>query len=261
MFRHTVQKNVFVPSSGDELMEFTSVTIIIGMTDETDSLKKTVDYIMENCDYDDLSKVLMVKSKNASEGCNEAIAFLEEKYGEKVRGLEQTRPYIGGAIRDGFDAAESSHIMLLPSDLAISLECIPEMIRRVKAKPDVISKTSRWLKKDSFHEYNGLRKIINKLSQIFLRVLYSADLTDFTSPVQTAPTEAYMKSVWQELNFPFLLEMVLVPLRRGYRFEEFAVGCYGRQQGKSKNSAKQTALYLKTALRIRFTKKSRLTKE
>ena len=141
MFRHTVQKNVFVPSSGDELMEFTSVTIIIGTTDETDSLKKTVDYIMENCDYDDLSKVLMVKSKNASEGCNEAIAFLEEKYGEKVRGLEQTRPYIGGAIRDGFDAAESSHIMLLPSDLAISLECIPEMIRRVKAKPDVISKT------------------------------------------------------------------------------------------------------------------------
>jgi hypothetical protein len=44
-------------------MEFTSVTIIIGTTDETDSLKKTVDYIMENCDYDDLSKVLMVKSK------------------------------------------------------------------------------------------------------------------------------------------------------------------------------------------------------
>lgn len=203
----------------------------------------------------------MVKSKNASDGCNKAIAFLEEKYGEKVRGHEQIRPYIGGAIRDGFDVAESSHIMLLPSDLAISLECIPEMIRRVKEKPDVISKTSRWLKKGSFHEYNGVRKIINKLSQSFLRVLYSADLTDFTSPVQTAPTEAYMKSDWQELNFPFLLEMVLVPLRRGYEFEEFAVECYGRQQGESKNSVKQTALYLKTALRIRFTKKSRLTKE
>lgn len=242
-------------------MKFSSVTIIIGTTDETDSLRKTVDFIMQNCDYDDISEVLMVKPKNVSEGCNETIRFLEEKYGEKVRGLEQTRPYIGGAIRDGFDAADSSHIMLLPGDLAISLECIPEMIKRVKKDPDKISKTSRWLKKDSFHGYNGTRKVINRLSQSFLRILYSADLTDFTSPVQTAPSDAYMKSDWQELNFSFLLEMVLVPLRRGYVFEEFAVECYQRQQGKSKNSAKQTALYLKTALRIRFTKKSELTKE
>ena len=242
-------------------MEFTSVTIIIGTTDETDSLKKTVDFIMQSCDHDDISRVIMVKPKNVSEGCDATISYLEEKYGEKVRGLEQTRPYIGGAIRDGFDAAESSHIMLLPGDLAISLECIPEMINRVKLKPEIISKTSRWLEKDSFHEYNGARKIINRFAQLFLRILYQTDLTDFTSPVQTAPSEAYMKSDWKELNFPFLLEMVLVPLRRGYAFEEFAVECYGRKQGKSKNSAKQTALYLKTALRIRFTKKSGLTKE
>lgn len=242
-------------------MEFTSVTIIIGTTDETDSLRKTVDFIMENCENNDIGQVLMVKPKNASDGCNRTISGLEAKYPLKVRGMEQTRPYIGGAIRDGFDAAESSHIMLLPGDLAISLGCIPEMIRRVKQKPDVISKTSRWLKKDSFHGYNGVRKIINKLSQVFLRVLYSSDLTDFTSPVQTAPSEAYSESDWQELNFPFLLEMVVVPLRRGYKFEEFAVECFGREQGKSKNSAKQTALYLKTALRVRFTPKSKLTKE
>ena len=261
MCHRTVLKNAFVPSSGDGLMKFTSVTIIIGTTDETDSLIKTVDYIMENCDHNDIGKVLMVKSKTASDNCNKTIAFLEEKYGEKVSGLEQTRPYVGGAIRDGFDAADTSHIMLLPGDLGVSLECIPEMINRVKLKPDVISKTSRWLEKDSFHEYNGVRKIINGLAQVFLRVLYSSDLTDFTSPVQTAPIEAYSQSDWQELNFPFLLEMVLVPLRRGYKFEEFAVGCYGRQQGKSKNSVGQTALYLKTALRIRFTPKKKLTKE
>lgn len=242
-------------------MGFSSVTIIIGTTDETESLRKTVDFIMENCEINDIDKVLMVKSKDASEGCNRAIRDLEAKYKGKVFGMEQTRPFIGGAIRDGFDAADSSHIMLLPSDLAISLECIPEMIQRVKNKPDVVSKTSRWLNKDSFHNYNGVRKIINRLSQTFLRVLYCADLTDFTSPVQTAPIQAYSESDWKELNFPFLLEMVLVPLRRGYRFEEFAVECYGREQGKSKNSVKQTALYLKTALRVRFTPKKKLTKE
>lgn len=242
-------------------MEFNSVTIIIGTTDETDALRKTVDSIMEKCTPQDIGKVLMVKSKNASDGCNNTIKELEEKYFGKVFGMEQTRPFIGGAIRDGFEASDTSHIMLLPSDLAISLDCVPQMIEKVKLNPEVISKTSRWLKKDSFHHYNGIRKVFNRLSQTFLRVLYNAKLTDFTSPVQTAPSEAYAKSDWRELNFPFLLEMVLVPLRLGYKFEEIPVDCYGRQEGKSKNSVKQTALYLKTAIRIRFTPKSKLVKE
>ena len=242
-------------------MKFTSVTIIVGTTNEKESLIQTVDTIMDTCEHTDIDRILLVKSKDASDDCNNTIALLESKYEGKVYSLEQTRPFVGGAIRDGFDTVTSSHTMLLPSDLAISLDCVSRMIQAVKEKPDVISKTSRWLEKDSFHNYNPSRKILNKAAQIFLRVLYSTKLTDFTSPVQTAPTEAYRRSDWQELNFPFLLEMVLVPLRLGYKFEEIPVGCFNREEGFSRNSAKQTALYLRTALRVRFTPKSKLTKE
>lgn len=242
-------------------MKFTSVTIIVGTTNEKESLITTVDTIMATCCADDIDKILLVKSKDASDDCNYAIGLLEEKYNGKVFSLEQTRPYVGGAIRDGFDTVTSSHTMLLPSDLAISLDCVNRMIQAVKDEPDVISKTSRWLKKDSFHNYNPSRKVLNKAAQIFLRVLYLTKLTDFTSPVQTAPTQAYRKSAWQELNFPFLLEMVLVPLRLGYTFKEIPVECFTREEGFSRNSVKQTALYFKTALRVRFTPKSKLTKE
>lgn len=242
-------------------MTFDSVTIIIGTTNEKDSLICTVDTIMETCRWEDIHKILLVKSKDASADCNFAISFLENKYQGKVFGLEQTRPFVGGAIRDGFDAVTSSHTMLLPSDLGVSLECVSQMIEQCKKNPEVISKTSRWLKKNSFHNYDKIRYLINFAAQIFLRVLYGADLTDFTSPVQTAPTKAYNESDWQELNFPFLLEMVLVPLRLGYSFEEIPVECFNRKEGFSRNSAKQTALYLKTALRIRFTSKSKLIKE
>ncbi len=242
-------------------MKFNSVTIIVGTTNEKDSLITTVDTIMNTCNHDDIDKILLVKSKDASEGCNYAIGLLEEKYKGKVFGLEQTRPYVGGAIRDGFDKVESSHTMLLPSDLAIDLSCVPVMIESVRKKPDVISKTSRWLKRGSFHNYGASKQLLNKAAQIFLRILYNAGLTDFTSPVQTAPTEAYHNAVWQELNFPFLLEMVLVPLRAGYSFEEIPVECFERKEGFSRNSAKQTALYLKTALRVRFTPVKNLIKE
>ena len=242
-------------------MEFNSVTIIVGTTNEKESLICTVDTIMNTCDKDDIDKILLVRSKDSSEDCKNTIAFLEEKYPDKVAGLEQTRPFVGGAIQDGFDKAKSSHIMLLPSDLAISLDCVAKMIENCKKDPEVISKTSRWLNKDGFHNYDKTRKVFNKAAQYFLRFLYMEKLTDFTSPVQTAPSEAYEKSDWKELNFPFLLEMVLVPLRLGYSFREIPVECYGRQEGFSRNSVKQTALYLKTAVRVRFTPKTRLIKE
>lgn len=242
-------------------MEFKSVTIIIGTTNEKDSLIFTVDTIMNTCRREDISQILLVRSKDASADCVMATQLLEKKYPGKVFGLVQKRPFVGGAIRDGFDAAEGSHIMLLPSDLGVSLDCVAAMLERVKCKPDVIAKTSRWLVKDGFHGYPVMRKLFNKAAQIFLSVLYLKRLTDFTSPVQTAPAEAYARSDWKELNFPFLIEMVLVPLRLGYSFEELPVECHNRKEGFSRNSFRQTALYFTTAIRVRFTPRSKLIKE
>ena len=65
-------------------MKFTSVTIIVGTTNEKDSLITTVDTIMDTCNADDIDKILLVKSKDASDNCNYAIALLEEKYKGKL---------------------------------------------------------------------------------------------------------------------------------------------------------------------------------
>lgn len=241
-------------------MNYESVTIIVGATDENEGLRITADYIMDNCNPDDICKILMVNSKKASRECLEAIKQLSEKYPGKVVGMTQTRPFIGGSIRDGFDTAVSSHIMLLPGDLGVSLDCVPRMIEGAKAQPEAIIKTSRWMKKNCFHEYSKTRKIFNRLAQLFLRVLFLSDLTDFTLPVQIMPTDMYKSIDFQELNFPFLIELVVAPLRLGAKITEIPVHCAGRSEGKSKNSFMQTALYLKTALRIRFSPKKKLIK-
>ena len=239
-------------------MQFEQVSIIIGATDEDETLRKTVDSIMENCDVKDIAKVIIVISANASEGCRNAIDYLKNKYGDVICSMVQKRRYVGGAIRDGFDVAESSHLMLLPADMAIGLDCVPEMIKRVKQKPDVISKTSRWIKTDAFHGYNNAKKAVNSMAQVFLRLLFRENITDFTNSVQTFPSYVHKNCNWQEEGFPYLLEMVLLPLRMGMKFEEFPAECFSREEGESKNSAGQTAMYLKTALRIRFTRKNKL---
>lgn len=237
-----------------------SVTLVVGATNEEEALKQTVRYVMTHCPSHEIDRILIVYAQNAPEGCRSAIRALETEFPDKVFGMEQIRPYVGGAIRDGFDTAVSSHILLLPGDLAIGLEAVPQLFEAEKKAPQGIVKTSRWLNKDAFYGYNPVRKRINALAQTFLRILYHTRLTDLTNPVQIMPSAMYHSIDWRELNFPFLAEMVLCPLRLEAAFKEIPAVCWAREEGQSSNSFLQTALYLRTALRIRFTPKARLLK-
>ena len=240
-------------------MCFRSLTVVVGANDERKSLIATVDSVMNHCAAD-IDKILLVRPASVSDECTEAIRTLECKYPEVVEGFVQKRPYVGGAIRDGFDVAESSHIMLLPGDMAISLDVVPVMIDGVKREPDMIHKVSRWLSKNSFHGYSSVKKALNYFGQRFLSALFRTAITDLTCPVQVMPNKLYRSIDWKELNFPFLEELVLVPLKTGVKIKEYPAECFGRIEGRSSNSAKQTVLYLKTALRIRFTPNEKLLK-
>lgn len=240
-------------------MQFNSITVVVGANDERKTLIETVDAVM-GTSAADIAKMLLVRPATVSDECREAIRFLEQKYPGKVEGFVQTRPHVGGAIRDGFDTADTSHIMLLPGDMAINLDVIPALINSVKNEPETICKISRWLNRNSFHGYGAVKKVFNACGQVFLRVLFRASITDLTCPVQIMPTGLYRSIDWQELNFPFLEEMILVPLRLGTAITEHPAECFERREGRSSNSVRQTVLYLKTALRIRFTPKEKLLK-
>ncbi|MBR0414503.1 MAG: hypothetical protein IJI67_05505 [Clostridia bacterium] len=239
-----------------------SITFIIGATSESEAIKKTVYAIFEDCAPEDIGEIIIVKSQKASLECNLAIAQMEKEYPDYVVGLEQTRPFVGGAIQDAGDMVQTSHLMVLPGDLGIGLEAIAVMAEKEKQNPQGIVRVSRWLNKNSFMEgYSPVRKVFNACAQAFLRILFQTKLTDLTHPVQIMPTALYRKIKWKEYNFPFLTEFALTPLRLGASISEVAASCQGRTEGKSSNSVWQTMLYFKTALYIRFTKRENLLKE
>ncbi|MBQ2902896.1 MAG: hypothetical protein IJE48_00710 [Clostridia bacterium] len=241
-------------------MLFESVTIVISATDESVSLIKTVDTVMQTCSPSDIDSFLIVIPEAAGAECLEAIDLLKERYPEKVRKLIQKRPFIGGAMRDSIDSTLSSHIMFFSADIPVELGCIPVMIEKAKQAPDTIIKISRWLEKNSFHGYRKGRKLFNLIAQKFIGFLFASRLTDFTAPILISPTAVYKSIIFRELNFPCLLESVIIPVRAGCRFEEIPAKTSPRSEGKSKNSALQTILYFRTALRVRLTPLKKLYK-
>ncbi len=235
---------------------FTKATVVLGAVTETTTLRKTVDTIAELCSGEEIAEIIIgFPPKAVTKECLQVIdEVTSEKYPFPVIKCPDKRPFLS-SILDAVEIATGSHIILCPSDMALDLRCIPDMIESVRKKPDVIASSSRFLPGCTLYEYGTIKSIINRCAQLYMRVLYGVKLTDFTNPYQIAPRELYLAINFEETGFPFLLEMVLKPLRLGYKFREIPTNCYPRTEGKSRNSKKQMAMYLKTSLHIRFMKK------
>ena len=234
---------------------FTGVIIMLGAVSETDSLRETVKTVLELCDHKDLTEIIIGYPDRITAESLAVVNELSQMQSDvPMVTFRQIRPFMSG-INDMIDVARGSHCMLLASDMALDLSVIPDMIEKTKAAPDVIHSVSRWKKGCKFYGYGKVKRVINFCAQKFLAVLYMKNLTDFTIPVQIAPAELYKSIKFEEEGFPFLLEMVLKPVRLGYRFTETPTNCYSRKEGKSSNSFMQTADYLRIALHIRFMKK------
>lgn len=232
-------------------MNSISVSVVILATDENKSLRETVDYINNRC-TEKIDKTIIVLSRNASEECISTVEYIKKTYGDVIEWSFQSEDGLGCAAMHGIKMVKTTHMTFFPADLAIELKSLDRMISVAKNNPEKVVKTSRWLESNSFVGYNKFRYVFNKLSQLFLRVLFMSNLTDLTNPVQVIPT-AYEQTVdWKEKGVCTMIEHTIVPVRLGYKCVEVPAKCLPRTEGISKNSRMQTVLYLKTAFRVRF---------
>ncbi len=237
------------------MSKFTGATIIMGAVTEVESLRKTVNTLLQVCNHKDLTELIIITSPyTTAESMKTVNEILSMGCDVPIVTFVQKRPRMA-SVNDGIDAARGSHSILVASDMALDLTTVPIMIERAKKEPDVIHSASRWMKGCKFYDYGKVKLFMNFCAQKFLSVLYWRNLTDFTIPVQIAPTELYQSIRFEETGFPFLLEMVLKPIRLGCKFTEIPTNCYPRTDGKSSNSFKQTFSYLRVALHIRFMRK------
>ncbi len=242
------------------MAEYENVSILMGAVDETDSLRDAVSEILRICKPDDIKEIIILKAPHITPECDAVVSRIkEEDTQDKIVAVSQKKKGIG-ALVELFDIAKGSHCMIVASDTALDLRCVPQMIEKSKENGDVIVKTSRWLPGCRFIEYNKFRYVMNYLGQRFLTVLFGKKMTDFTNPNQIVPTKIYRSIKWESQGFPILLELVLKPLRLGCKFVEIPTNCYGRKQGRSSNSFRQTAKYFSTALHIRFMRKKDILK-
>lgn len=241
-------------------MQAFSASVLLPVMDETFSLKKTVEIIRQTSDADIKEFIFIVCKKTKPESlsiCQEFVATDSKRFVL----LWQTRPFLGGAIRDAFAIARGTHTIMMASDLETDPSNVQQLIAEAKKAPDSIVTASRWINGVGFSGYNPIKLAANFIFQNFFRILYGTKLSDLTYGYRIFPTRLVQSIAWEGLRHDFLFETAIKPLRLGIKISEIPTAWKARQEGESQNTFLRNFVYFKIGFRVRFMPKSEVTCE
>jgi hypothetical protein len=246
------------PGSAARMNRFTSLTVVLPIINETRSLEETVEIISAACPPEDIREYLIVYCQRTTPESVSVARRIAARLGEKCVLYEQQMPFIGGAMREAFDLARGSHVVMMSTDLETDPAIIPVFIAEARKTPDEIITASRWLRGGGFQDYHRAKLPLNWVFQKIFSVLYGCRLTDLTYAFRIFPTSLVQSIAWEELKHPFFLETVIKPLRLGVRIREVPAWWRARQEGPSQNPFWSNFAYFRIALRVRFRAPHRL---
>jgi glycosyltransferase involved in cell wall biosynthesis len=240
-------------------MEQFALSVILPVVDETESLRETVRLLLADNSADIAELLLIVCKLTTPESLKVCEEISELKPG-LARIYWQKRPYLGGAVRDAFEWAGGTHILLMASDLETDPTTVKFLIAAAKDNYDIAT-ASRWNgHRAAFQGYDPLKYCLNWIFQLFIKLLYQTSLSDATYGFRIFKAPLVKGIVWEELRHPFLLETILKPLRLGATVVEVPTTWRARSEGASHNTFLQNFVYFRTAIKVRLESKHRFEK-
>jgi glycosyltransferase involved in cell wall biosynthesis len=242
-------------SSYPSVERFESATIVLPVINEVASLEKTVEIITRDVKREDLRELLIVVCERTTSKSSLTIQKIQKRLGDLVIVIHQKRPFWGGALRDAFDVARGSHIVIMSSDLETNPNEVRSLIEEARKKPDSVVNTSRWRSGGGFHGYSRIKLICNWIFQHFFSLLFLTNLSDMTFGFRILPTQLVRAIRWEEVRHPFSLECILKPLRLGVPVSEIPTVWNARTEGESQNPFFRNFEFFRTGFKIRFARR------
>ena len=230
---------------------FESVTVVLPVLNETYSLTQTVDAILESSKPYLREFLIVIADRTSPESLAE-VAALSKRLGNLILVHRQELKFLGGAMREAFELARGSHVIMMASDLETDPALVPFLIEGARKSPDSIVTVTRWRKGGGFVGYNPVKLLANAVFQRLFSVLYWTNLSDMTYAYRIFPTKLVQAIRWEELRHPFLFETLIKPLRLHVTVTEIPGQWRARSEGVSQNTFMRNFEYLMIGFRVRF---------
>ena len=233
---------------------FDSVTIFVLASNEIVSLKKTIEKIKENCNEQELNKIIIVlKSETCPSFCSAQELASENS---EVELYIQKAATVAECLAELPPMAESSHFIIMASDLEMDPDNIKEFIARAKKNPSRIICAAKWLDGSVINGYGKVHEFFSRAMNSFISFLYQKKIKDPFSVYQIYPVSVYRKMNFSDPS-AFLYEYTLKPMRTGVEYEEIPTVYNKRKEEKTNfgiiTLVKVAVRFCLTAVKIRFT--------
>jgi len=240
--------------------DFVNVSIVLPAINEMHSFWKTVEVILNTCDHRDLCELFIVLCKKTTPECIKTAEKIRDMASDvPVSIYYQKEPFIGMAMREAFGLVKGSHVVMMSTDLETPPELIQKFIVLAKKEPRQIITASRWISGGGFEGYSRIKKLLNRVFQKAIGLLFGSRNSDLTYAYRIFPTTLVQSIKWEETKHPFFLETALKPIRLGISLIEIPAKWEARTEGESQNSFLRNFEYFRTAFHIRFMKMTDIT--
>lgn len=235
--------------------KFESVSVVIPAIDETESLRESVEIIIQTCDHKDVCEIFVVVCERTTPECLFVINNLCTSITDiPIRLHHQIEPGLGSALFEAMQRVKGSHVVNIAADMDTDPHVIKSMIAIAKEHPEAVILASRWVKDGGFIGYGHISKVFNFIFNKMLQVLFFSAVKDLTYGYRFAPVTKTLSVKWESKGFPIGMETNLRMVRLGYKIIEVPAVWRVREQGDSQNSFFKKFKYIKAVLKVRFSR-------
>jgi hypothetical protein len=226
-----------------------SLSVLIPIIDETVALEETVRLTISNpCLH--ILEVLLISCQRTTQPTFSICQRLQQEYLGRLRIINQSLPFLGGAFRAGIEVAKGSHILLMFADLESDLRAVPAMVLAAEKDPGAVISASRWLPHGRFIGYGHFKLLLNYCFQRLCALACHCNLTDFTYGFRLYPSAILQNNTWKEVHHAFVLESILKPLLSNVPIREVPAVWVRRQDGRRHRRFRQYSRYLITLAEV-----------
>jgi dolichol-phosphate mannosyltransferase len=229
------------------------LSIIVAVYSETVSVMETIERLLKK-DRGYIKEIILVVSPKSSKDCFEICRQASLKFNQVKFIVQNHNPGLGLAFREGFDAAEGTHVAIMSADLETQPEAIDRMVcKAVETGCDAVS-ASRWDKEGGFEGYGRFKMYINYLFQRLFMFLFKTPISDLTLGLKLYRTDLIRNIRLESTGPEVVLESVLKMIQWGAYIEEVPTRWIKRTEGRSKNKSAITTLvkHLNAGLKVYF---------
>ena len=219
-----------------------SVSIILPILNEINSLKKTIkilEKIKVKKEY-----LIIFSSKLTNLKVIKEISKLKLK-NKNLKYFPQIRPFVGGAIDLGIKLSRNKYIAIMASDLETNPYELKNMINISQNNPNVIISADRWISQKGFSDYGFIKFFANFFFQKLLKIFFKHKILDFTFAYRLYPKKALKGYKIKELRHGFALEILLIPIKKGFKVITLPAKWKKRVEGSSSITIQSYLSYLK----------------